>query len=195
MFASVFGGGGGMSTSEVEKESRNITVSCQFQIKDAGTNEIIASHNGRPAQYHNKAKRPGFFFGSSKTEADMEPRDRIIGALIEKQLKQFMCKFVPTDIETSCEIRPSSHEMSIAGVEMLVAATDTSDFEIALGNFKQAIAEKATDHRSLFGAGVSCEKLKKFPEALKFYTRARPYEKDEQKYADAVERVSRMAGA
>lgn len=183
------GGGGSVHTAEVEKESRNITVQCQFQLKDAGTNEIIVSHSGKPSQYHNKAKRPGFFMGSSKTEADMEPRDQIIGALIEKQLKQFMGKFVPTEIEASCEVKAGSNDMSKEGVNALVV----DDYESALRKFKMAIAEEPTDHKSLFGAGVACEKLKRLDQALKYYKQARSYKAKEAKYAEAVERVSSMS--
>jgi len=183
------GGGGSVHTSEVEKESRNITVQCQFQLKDAGSNEIIVSYSGRPSQYSDKAKRPGFFMGSSKTEADMEPRDKIIGALIEKQLKHFMAKFVPTEIEASCEVKASHHKMSQEAVRALVV----DDYEGALQKFKQAIAEKPTDDKSLFGAGVACEKLKRFKDALKYYKLARSYETDESQYAAAIERVSSLS--
>lgn len=183
------GGGGSVRTTEVDKESRNITVQCQFQLKDAGTNEIIVSHSGKPSQYHNKAKRPSFFMGSSKTEADMEPRDQIIGALIEKQLHQFMAKFVPTEIEASCEVKASGHDMSKEGVNALVV----DDYESALRNFKMAIAEEPTDHKSLFGAGVACEKLHRLGQALKYYKQARSYKAKEAKYAEAVERVSSMS--
>lgn len=182
------GGGGSLHTSEVEKESRNITVTCQFQLKDAGTNAMIVSHSGRPTQYYDKAKRPSFFFGGSKTEADMAPRDRIIGSLIEKQLKQFLRKFVPVEIEATAEVKASGHEGSVAGVEALII----DDYETALANFKQAVAEKSSDDKSLFGAGVACEKLKRFEESLRYYKRAQAYGSDERKYAEAVERVSSM---
>jgi tetratricopeptide (TPR) repeat protein len=188
-FGSAWGGGGSVNTTEVEKESRNITVQCQFQLKDAGSNEVIASHSGKPSQYHNKAKRPGFFMGSSKTEADMEPRDQIIGALIEKQLHHFMAKFVPTELEAECEVEASSHDMSKEAVSALVV----DDYETALHKFKMAIAEEPTDHKSLFGAGVACEKLKHMDEALKYYKMARSYDAKEAKYTEAVERLSDMS--
>jgi hypothetical protein len=56
-----------------------------------------------------------------------------------------------------------------------------------------AIAEEPTDHKSLFGAGVACEKLKHMDEALKYYKMARSYDAKEAKYTEAVERLSDMS--
>lgn len=184
-FGSAWGGGGGVSTREVDEVSRNITVQCQFQLKaNDGSNAIIASHTA-PWEQHSESAEAGFFFGSSKTEQDMTPRDKVIGAIIEKQLKQFMCKFVPTDVESTVRVEPSGHDGSIAGAEALIA----EDWAGALASFEQAIAEDSKDDRSLFGAGVAAEKLDRLPDALRYYKRAASYEDDEPQYTEAIERV------
>lgn len=182
-----FGGGGHVRTEEVDKESRNITVQCQFQLKDPATNEIIVPYSGPPAQLYTRTKTSPFF-GSSKTEADMTPRDHDIGTLIDRQLREFLVKFVPTEIIAQAKVRPGKHEMSAAGVRALVI----DDYETALENFKQAIAAEPNDHRSMFGAGVACEKLKKYDEALKYYKLAQSFEPKDGQYADAVARVSAL---
>ncbi len=115
-WASGYGGGGHAGSEEVEKESRNITVQCQFQLKDAATNDIIASHSGKPSQEFTKAGKTSPFFGGSKTEADMTPRDKIIGEKIDRQLREFLVKFVPTEIEAQAVVRPAMHYMSPPGV-------------------------------------------------------------------------------
>lgn len=46
------------------------------------------------------------------------------------------------------------------------------------------------DHESLFGAGVACEKLKRFEDARKYYRRAKSLKADNAQYAAAVDRVS-----
>jgi len=180
------GGGGGAHSEEVEKESRNIAVQCQFQLKDPATNEIIVSYTGKPMQEYTKAGKTSPFFGSGKTEADMTPRDKIIGDMVDRQLREFLVKFIPTDIDATATVKPSKHEMSAAGVRALV----TDDYETALQNFKQAIAADNADHRSMYGAGVACEKLKKYDEALKYYKQALSFEPKNAEYAQAVERVS-----
>jgi hypothetical protein len=185
-WASGWGGGGGVDSQEVDKESRNITVQCQFQLKDAATNDIIVSYTGKPTQEYTKAGRTSPFFGGSKTESEMTPRDKVIGEMIDRQLREFMVKFVPTEIDATATVKPSKHEMSIAGVRALVS----DDYETALQDFKQAIAADTSDYRSMFGAGVACEKLKKYDGALKYYKQARSFEAKDPEYARAVERVA-----
>ncbi|MFQ5411576.1 MAG: tetratricopeptide repeat protein [Phycisphaerae bacterium] len=184
-------GGGSVSSTKLETESRNITVACQFQLKAMGTNEVLAFHNGHPSQHFDPAKRPSPVFGRSKTEASMTPRDQVIGQKIEDQIKEFMCKFVPTDIETVCRVEAARSDMSKAGVKALIM----DDYEGALAKFKVAVAEKDTDVKSLFGAGVACEALGRYDEALKYYKLASAYEDEEPQYPAAVKRVkNRQSG-
>ena len=179
-------GGGGVDSTEVDEEARNITVTCQFQLKDPATNDIIVSHNAMPSQHFENTKS-GFFFGSSKTEADMTPRDRAIGAIIEQQAKEFLCKFIPVEFSEEIRVEHSSNEDSVAGVRALIM----EDYEAALGSFKQAIAADGTDHKSLFGAGVACEKLKRYDDARKYYKMAQSFKTDNAAYNAAIQRVSR----
>jgi tetratricopeptide (TPR) repeat protein len=187
-WAGGWGGGGNVGSEEVDKESRNITVQCQFQLKDPASNEIVVSYTGKPMQEYTKAGKTSPFFGGSKTESDMTPRDKIIGDMIDRQLREFMVKFVPTEIDATVTVKPGKHEMSAAGVRALVS----DDYETALQDFKQAIAADGSDHRSMFGAGVACEKLKKYDEALKYYKQALSFESKDAEYAQAVDRVSAM---
>ncbi|MEK6642415.1 MAG: tetratricopeptide repeat protein [Planctomycetota bacterium] len=182
------GGGGSVHTSDVEKESRNITVQCQFQLKDPGTNEVIVSHNGMPSQHFDKAKTPSPFFGGSKTEANMTPRDKVIAVMIEEQAQDFLCKIVPMKIDTSLQVQSGSTDASVAAVSAMVV----DDFETALGHFKTAMSETPDDHESMFGAGVCCEKLKKIEDAKKYYRQAQSIKPKEENYNQAVARVSRM---
>ncbi|HUN82249.1 MAG TPA: tetratricopeptide repeat protein [Phycisphaerae bacterium] len=187
-FGSAWGGGGGVSTSETEKESRNITVTCQFQLKDPGTNEIICSYNGRPDQHYDKARGGSPVFGSGKTEADMTPRDKVIGQIIERQADEFLAKIVPVHIEATVQVKPGSSDASVAGVRAMVV----DDYQTALTHLKQALAEKPDDHESNFAAGVCCEKLNQMDEARKYYKVAQSLKPKEEKYSDAVNRVSAM---
>jgi hypothetical protein len=177
--------GYGVHSEEVEAESRNITVNCQFQLKDPATNDIIVSHNAPPTQEFNNPKASPFF-GSGKTEANMTPRDAVIGGMIEKDLQDFLCKFVPVEIKTEVQVKPSRHKESIAGVESLVA----EDFPGALDHFKKSIAAKK-DEASYFGAGVCCEKLKQYEEARKYYKIAQSMDVKNPEYNAAVARISK----
>ena len=183
-----YGGGGRVHTEEVERETRNITVQCQFQLKDAGTNEIIVPYSG-PVMQESSKSRTSPFFGRSKTEADMTPRDKVIGEIVDRQIREFLVKFIPTEIVAQAVVKPGKHEMSVAGVRAQVI----DDYETALASFKQALAEDPDDHRSLFGAGVAAEKLKKYDEALKYYKQAQSLDPKEEQYSDAVRRMAAFA--
>lgn len=187
VFASAWGGGGGIDTEEVDEEARNITVTCQFQLKDPATNDIVISHNAMPSQEYAKTKS-SFFFGSGQTEADMTPRDKVIGAMIEKHAQDFLAKFVPVETSAEVIVEPSKNENSIAGVRALV----TDDYESALAKFKAAISEDQNDDESLFGAGVACEKLHRYDEAKKYYKLAQSLDIENPQYNSAVARINRM---
>lgn len=178
------GGGGGEKT----RESRNITVSCQFQLKDAGTNEIIYGYTGKPRRNYQGGGRSNPFWSKSKTEVDMEPRDEVIAQIVEAELRNFMCKFVPVNVSDSVTVEPSNSEASKAGTRALVA----EDWETALTNFKAAIAEKENDDQSLFGAGVACEKMGQLEEARKYYKLAMSYEDENEQYGASLNRVEDM---
>ncbi len=181
------GGGGSMQTEEVEKESRNISVQCQFQLKDPATNDILIAYTSLPSQEHERNKT-SFLFGSSKTEADMNPRDQVIGEMVSAHVNRFLGKFLPVETETEVVVKAGKSDESKAGVRSINA----EDFEAALGHFKAAIAEQDSDHHSYFGAGVCCEKLNRYDEARKYYKQAASYDSKEEMYEAAVRRVSDM---
>lgn len=182
------GGGGSIRTTEVDEEARNITVSCQFQLKDPKGNRMIVSHSTRPSQEYTETKASPFF-GSSKTERNMPPRDQVIGAMIEKHVLDFLGKFLPVTTVAEVVVKAGDHEMSIAGVKIMVYADSPGEFERALGLLKQAIAEKDDDHRSQFAAGVCCEWLGRIPEARRYYKQAASSKPKEEAYSLAVGRV------
>ena len=178
---------GGVDSEQVDEEARNITVQSQFQLKDSATNDIIISHNSKPSQDFSKTKASPFF-GSSQTEAEMTPRDKVIAGMIESQAKEFLAKFVPIEMQTNVMVESGRNEKCITAVNSINA----EDYDSALTNFQQAIGENADDHRALFGAGVCCEKLGRAEEARKYYKQALSLDSDEPKYKAAVERINKM---
>jgi tetratricopeptide (TPR) repeat protein len=174
----------------VEKESRGITVTCQFELLDAAKHSIIVAYSGEPTQHFEKGKTSPFF-GGAKTEADMTPRDKIIYSIVDDQLTKFLCKFVPTEIKDTCNVQASGNKLCQEAVKAMVV----DDYDGAFTKFRAALAEDGEDHKALFGAGVCCEKLDKMPEALKYYKQARSLEPKNGQYVDAVQRVSMLMGA
>ena len=187
---SVVGGalnrGSGIHSEEVEEESRNITVNAQFQLKDPATNDIIVSHNAPPTQEFTNAKASPFF-GSGKTEANMTPRDTVIGGMIEKDVQDFLAKIVPVEIKAEVKVEPSRHSDCVKGVEALVI----EDYQTALDHFKKSISKHDKDEESYFGAGVASEKLGKMEDAKRYYKIAQSLDSKRPEYNAAVARISR----
>lgn len=179
--------GSGIRTEEVDQESRNITVTCQFQLKDPATNDIIVSHNAPPSQEFTNAKASRYF-GSSKTEANMTPRDQVIGGMIERAVQEFLSKIVPVEVSATVTVKSSRHGDCEAGVNAMVM----EDYQRALGLFKGCLAKHAKDDCAMFGAGVCCEKLKMYDEAKRYYRQAQSYEPNDPEYNAAVARISHM---
>ncbi len=177
-------GGGDVRTTEVEKESRHITVQTDFKLVDAATSENWVTHSPKPYSQTDKTKVSPFF-GSAKTEEAMTPRDEIIGAAVEIGARQFVAKFVPCTVRYEVEIRSSGNESCAGGVKALRA--DMPDE--ALEQLKMALAEDPEDHRAAFAAGVACEMSGRYAEALEYYKKACYLENDEE-YLQAKQRMT-----
>ncbi len=183
-----FGGG------EKTEERRTITVTSQFQLKDAGTNEVIFAYSGRPQSLSEGGRNKNPFFGKSKTEVEMTPRDEVIGTLVEQHLRSFMSKFAPVTFEATMDVESGKTEASTQGVNILVTATTDEEFQSALDKFKVSLSEKPEDDKTLFAAGVCCERLQQPDEALRYYKQARAIEEKEEKYIEAVQRLENRVG-
>ena len=125
------------------------------------------------------------FFGSGKTEADLTPRDRIIGTLVERGAREFVGKLVPRVVRQRITLKSSSHDDCEAGVRLLRADM----YEEALARFRAALADDPNDHRALFGAGVTCELMGRYDEALRYY-RLACAEDDKDEYLENKQRLA-----
>ena len=177
-------GHGGASTREVEKESRHITVQTDFKLVDAATSENWVTHSPRPYRRTDKTKVSPFF-GSAKTEEAMTPRDEIIGAAVEIGARQFVAKIIPCTVRYEVELRSSGQENCAKGVAYLRGDMP----EEALAQLKIALVEDPDDHRAAFAAGVTCEMMGRYDEALKYYKQACVLE-NEPEYLEARKRMS-----
>jgi hypothetical protein len=184
------GGGGAADSEEIEKVTRNITVQCKFRLVDAANGKVLLDHVSPTLRKMDKTKTSPFF-GASKTEAELTPRDQIIGELVEKEVRRFIGEFLPIQIEETIEVRASKDNACMAGVRFLAAA----EYDEASNMFKQAIASsKEGDRFATFGLGVACEAKGQLDEALKYYTQA--VRMDAEGAEQAMKRVkARMAVA
>ena len=183
------GGSGSVDTEEVSSISRNMTVQCSFTLMDATTGEAIVQFSPKPYRKYDSEK-PGPVFGSSKTEANLDSVDGIIGELVEEGTREFVSTFVPCQVDYSYELKSGKSEESGKGIRSL----RMDDFDNAMTFFKAAVAKDSEDHRSVFAMGVTCELMKKWDEALKYYRQAAGMgglsQEDQNMYLAAKTRVS-----
>lgn len=181
-------GGGSAHTEEVETVTRNMTVQTEFKLLDTANNKVWVYHSPKTYRATERTKASPIF-GSSKTEAELTPRDAIIATLVERGAREFISKLMPCRIEVEAEIKSSSNENCIQGVRLLRA----EEYEMAIEEFKSALAMDATDDRAAFGAGLALEATGKYADALKYYKKALIGD-DDQAYKAAKDRVKLYSG-
>ncbi len=178
------GGGGRVGSEEAETVSRNITVQTDFKLVDTANSKNWTTHSPKPYRASDKTKVSPFF-GSSKTEATLTPRDEIIGAAVETGARQFVSKLIPCAVRYEVEVKSSSQENCVQGVKYLRGDMFTE----ALGQFKLALADDPEDHQAAFAAGVCCEAMSNFDKALNYYKRAL-VAKNVPEYIEAKKRMA-----
>jgi hypothetical protein len=187
----VFGGGGhgwgwggtDIQTSEVETVTRNMTVQTEFKLIDTANGKVWAHHAPRTYTATDRTKASPIF-GSSQTEAELTPRDRIIAALVEQGAREFISQLMPCRIDVQANVKSSSNADCIQGVKMLRGEM----YDSALGMFKMALSSNPGDDRAAFGAGVACEAMGQYDDALRYYKRACA-ERQSLEYQEALNRM------
>ena len=178
------GGGGSVDTTEAETVSRNITVQTDFKLVDAANQKNWTTHSPKPFRASDKTKVSPFF-GSSKTEASLAPRDKIIGAAVEAGAREFVSKLIPCAVRYEVALKSSGQENCVQGVKYLRGEM----YEEALSEFKMALSEDPEDDRAAFAAGVCCEAMGDYDQALSYYKRA-AMAKNRAEYAQAKKRMA-----
>lgn len=182
------GGATSIETSEVETVTRNMTVQTEFKLVDAKTGKVWEHFSPRTYRATDRTKASPIF-GSSKTEAELTPRDEIIATLVERGSREFVSQLMPVRIEVEAEVEASSSTNSVRGVQLL----RMDDFDGARDAFKSALAENPGDHRSAFGAGVAAEAAGDLNQALTFYNQALGIQANPT-YGEARDRAKTFAG-
>ena len=169
---------------EATKTSRNITVQCTFKVVDAATGRAWVTYVGDSIQ-HTEEGSPSRFYGSDKTEADMTPRDQIIGTLVEQEVRTFVGQLVPITVELDVPIRSGKDAASAKGVRLAAA----EEYDAALASFETAMVDDPENDRAAFGAGLMCECLGWYDQAESYYKRAILIDPKEE-YVEAKKRVA-----
>ena len=177
------GGRADIDTEEVETVTRNMTVQTEFKLVDTANNKVWDHHSPRTFTATDRTKASPIF-GSSATEAELTPQDRIIATLVEQGAREFISRLMPCRIDADAVVMSSNNKNCAEGVRMLRGEM----YDQALSVFKAALADDGNDHRAAFGAGVACEASGRYDEALRFFQRACAGA-DMAKYREARDRM------
>ncbi len=176
--------GGGVDTREVEKVKKTVTAQAVFKLVDAKTGETWMLHEDSETSTEESDASP--IFGSGEGEAELTMTDEIARRLIERVATEFLSKLVPVEVERTYEVESSHNEACARGVALLRADL----YGEALEQLKIAMAEDPEDHKAMFAAGVACERMGDYEQALTYYKRAL-VEKVRDEYLDAKSRLER----
>lgn len=177
------GGSTDIRTEEVETVTRNMTVQSAFKLVDTANNRVWEHYSPRTYTATDRTKASAIF-GSSRTEAELTPRDAIVATLVERAAREFVSRLMPCRIDVDARVVSSSNADCAQGVRLLRAEM----FDEALVVLKSALVAKPNDHRAAFAAGVAAEATGRFDEALRFYKTA-CMGADRTDYNEARERV------
>jgi len=176
-------GGGDVQTREVETVSRNITAQTEFKLVDTANNKIWEHYSPKTYRATDKTKASPIF-GSSQTEAELTPQDKIIATLVEQGAREFISRLMPCRMDIEVEVVSSGNDNCKQGVRMLRA----EEYDTAVEMFEAAWNAKSSDHLAAYGAGIACEASGRHEDALKWYKRAL-VGSDNATYREARDRV------
>jgi|GEM_PF-1589026 len=180
-------GGGSVQTREVETVSRNITVQTSFKLLDTSNNRVIEYYAPKTFRATDKTKASAIF-GSSQTEAELTPRDRIIATLVERGAREFISRLMPCRMDIEAVVESSRNRACSRGVRLLRG----EDYEGAVYQFDKALVSNPDDHRAAYAAGIACEASGRYEDALDYYRQA-CIGADLQIYRDARDRMKAHA--
>jgi hypothetical protein len=163
----VAGGRANVQTEEVETVTRNMTVQTAFKLVDSRNGRVLEEYAPRTFQATDRTKASPIF-GSSKTEAELTPRDEIIATLVERGAREFVSRLMPVRVDVETVVDSSTNQSCSQGVRMLRA----EEFGSALAAFQAALSENPNDHRAAYGAGVASEAQGNLDKALSYYKQA-----------------------
>lgn len=175
-------------TSEVETVTRNMTVQTEFKLVDATNGRVWEHYSPRVFRATEQTKASPIF-GSSRTEAELTPQDRIVATLVERGAREFVSMLMPVRVDVEAQVQSSGNPNSSEGVRRMRA----EDYAGAIEAFNAALVENPNDHRSAYAAGVAAEAMGNVDMALSFYNRACAGQNNAT-YAEARDRVKSFNG-
>lgn len=181
---------GGVGHRTVQEVAYNVTVACEFKILiPARGNESWQTYSGTLTN-HEKTKSSIFLGIGSKSEAELEPVERVIQLMVDEHILAFLSSVIPMKGTEVAHVSTRSHGTKRKAVNALAAG----NWRAAAG-FASKVAKKHKDYdKAYFVLGLAREKLGKLKWAKSWYERAERSGHDPQ-YAQGVARINRRLAA
>ncbi len=169
--------------------ARTITFAGHLKAQDAKTAKVWLLHDITTQKIEDKKPH---FWEDDQDVIDLIPEEQVIKDKLDFQVHSFVGRMLPTPQNIRYTVRSSRNADSVEGVRWQELGNDTK----ALEAFERAIVTNPRDHRSLFGAGVACERMGELGKAATYYEQAhvnssgKTDENGEGQYRLAHERVT-----
>ncbi len=167
---------------------RTMTLTGEIQLVDGATGRIWATYPVHEQWVEVRKSRL-----SDQTLIDLAPEEEQIAGALDRVARGFVGLFFPVEQRLTLRIESSRNKQARTGLRLLQAGEPAD----ALRYFELALQQSPEDHRALFAAGIACEALGRFQQALRYYKQAVAFcgktaariDDPEYQYALAVRRV------
>lgn len=161
---------------------KQLAVQAEFKLVDGRTNKVWERYAPRTYRLNENVRvEPVLEINRQKKFSNQE---KIIARLMEKAITEFISRIMPTQICVEANVKSSGNKHCSTGISSL----KSNNWSKALQSFKIALRENPKDHHAAYGAGVACEAMGKFNEAVSFYRHACAGA-DNPEYREARDRV------
>lgn len=142
---------------------KQYAVQAEFKLVDGRTNKVWERYAPRTYRLSEKVIVEPIL--ETNKMSNFTQREKIVARLMEKVTTEFISRIMPTQIYVEANVQSSSNSNCKKGVKLL----KSKNWKEAMKSFKLALKENPNDHQAAYGAGIACEAMGKFNQAVSFY--------------------------
>lgn len=145
---------------------KQFAVQAEFKLVDGRTNKVWERYAPRTYRLSENVHVEPIL--ETNKQSKFNQQDKIIARLMEKVTTEFISRIMPTQIHVDALVQSSRNGNCKKGVSLL----KSKNWKQAMLSFKLALKENPNDHQAAYGAGIACEAMGKFNQAVSFYRHA-----------------------
>jgi len=145
---------------------KQLAVQAEFKLVDGRTNKVWERYAPRTYRLDEKVNIEPMLENNKLSKFNQQ--EKIVARLMEKATTEFISRIMPTQIQVDANVQSSSNGNCKKGVSHL----KSKNWKEALESFKLAMKENPNDHQAAYGAGIACEAMGNFNQAVSFFRHA-----------------------